>query len=247
MLYKHVLFKDLHDYIKKTDYFNGYTETEKAWVRKNLGILGEKDFQLLYNDQQIALINNEELKRLIDQKDLKIGHFYMIPYLEQYKLLLLAITNKEFSKNVLMFTDNPNSLLWEVKYDLEKVTYLKDENGNEANFDFKNIKINNRYTFQNINGSENSEHCFGNNLTQCTNVYFTGNSNNNFIIGNNVTFNIPVNNTIGTANDITINTDEIGLDNDLVKQFIKINNNYYLDYLDLETLTHQFYALDTVQ
>ena len=36
--YNHVLFKDLEDYVKKTDYLGGYTEREKSYIRANLGI-----------------------------------------------------------------------------------------------------------------------------------------------------------------------------------------------------------------
>lgn len=249
-LYKHILFKDLQHYIKRTDYFSGYTETEKAWIRKNLNIVGEKELQLLFNDQAITNLSKDQLQQLIIKENLKAGFLYSIPYLNKYKLIYMALSSNILSKNVILLTNNPNCLLWEVKGELDNIIYLKDENGNEANFDFKHIKVtiedNSYYVFQNEDGQENSSNCKGNNLTQCTNVIFTGKSNNNFIIGSNIIFKVPVSNIIGKAYDIIIDHDEIGLNNDTLKQFIQYNNNQYLDYLDLETLTHQFYVLDTL-
>jgi len=39
--YKHVLFKDLHDYIRKDTYLGGFTAVEQEWIRKNIGAVSE--------------------------------------------------------------------------------------------------------------------------------------------------------------------------------------------------------------
>jgi hypothetical protein len=43
MAYHPVLFKDLKGYLRRTDYFAGYTNTEKAWIRENLGLTSVED------------------------------------------------------------------------------------------------------------------------------------------------------------------------------------------------------------
>ena len=245
MLFKHVLFKDLRDYVKRTDYFSDYTETEKAWIRKNLNIVGEKELQLLFNENLVTGLNKDKVLELIKKENLKSGFLYVIPYLEKYKLILMAKSSTEFFKNVILITDDPNSPFWDVKSNLDEVVYLKDENGNEASFDFKNIKINGHYTFE-LNGKDCSNICKGNNLLFAKNCLFTGESNFNFIRGNNNQFKVPVSNLIGEANNLIIKNDEIGLNSDIIKQIIKFDNNYCIDYLDLETLTHQFYVVDTL-
>jgi hypothetical protein len=37
LMYKHVLFKDLYPYLRRTDYLGGFTSTEQAYIRKNIG------------------------------------------------------------------------------------------------------------------------------------------------------------------------------------------------------------------
>lgn len=109
MLFKHVLFKDLRDYVKRTDYFSDYTETEKAWIRKNLNIVGEKELQLLFNENLVTGLNKDKVLELIKKENLKSGFLYVIPYLEKYKLILMAKSSTEFFKNVILITDDPNS------------------------------------------------------------------------------------------------------------------------------------------
>ena len=71
--YKHVLFKDLHDYIRKDQYMSGFTAVEQAWIRKNIGAVSEQDavrtsFEVSY----------EDLRKLIVQKNLNPGSVYII-------------------------------------------------------------------------------------------------------------------------------------------------------------------------
>lgn len=240
-LYKHVLFKDLREYIRREDYMGGYTPTEKAWIRKNLDIEG--------SNESVKEVSYKDLIQLKETESLEPGYLYMIRYLDKYKILVMAYSSSEFIKNAILITDDLNSLLWEVLFDVEnnKVIYLKDENGNEANFDFKHIKITvfdeEGYMFYNELGEENSKNCFDNHFCNANNIRVFGSSNHNNISGNNILFKTQVNYLIGTINNKIINTEEIGLSDTSIKQTINLNNKQYIDYLDLETLTHQLYEL----
>lgn len=239
-LYKHVLFKDLKEYLRREDYMGGYTPIEQSWIRKNLGIESLSS--------TLEEITHEKLLDLISHNKLIPGKLYLIDYLENYKMIVIADSPNDFFKSSIMIAEN-NSTLWDVKFDVleNKVIYLRDENGNEANFDFKHIKVHifdeYVYVFSDENGNENSKNCKNNNLCQSNNVGFFGSSNNNLIKGSQVLFKVPVNNFNGELNDIKIESDEIGLSNETVKQTITFENKKYIDYLDLETLTHQFYEL----
>lgn len=224
-MYRHVLFKDLKEYLKRTDYFSGYTDIEKAWIKKNLDLNGS------YINSSVG-----QLRDLIKGNNLNPGCLYTISYLEKYTLVLLAISENKLSKSAILITDDENSLFWDIKYDLNqnKIVYMKDHLYNEAPYDFKFVnKV-----------FEDPESC-GNSIF-ATNIIIKGKSNNNKIYGNNIQINVPVCNLIGEANNIIINEDVIDLSSSLLKTIIKFENKYYIDYLDLETLTHQFYAVDTV-
>jgi hypothetical protein len=41
--FRHVCFADLEEYIKKDFYFDSYTKSEQALIRKNLGIMERED------------------------------------------------------------------------------------------------------------------------------------------------------------------------------------------------------------
>ena len=109
---------------------------------------------------------------------------------------------------------------------------MKDNNNNVANYDFKYVnKI-----FDN-NGSKN-------NYINATNIKLSGICCNNIISGNNIEIKVPISNLVGELNDIIIDEDELGiLNSNIQKVIIFIDNKYYIDYLDLETLTHQFYEI----
>ena len=121
-----------------------------------------------------------------------------------------------------------------IKYDISKdrIIYMKDNNNNVANYDFKYVnKI-----FDN-NGSKN-------NYINATNIKLSGICCNNIISGNNIEIKVPISNLVGELNDIIIDEDELGiLNSNIQKVIIFIDNKYYIDYLDLETLTHQFYEI----
>ena len=275
--YKHVLFKDLRDYIRKDSYLGGFTSIEQEWIRKNIGAVSEQDaVRTSFN------VSYEDLRKLIVNQQLNPGSVYIIndfqtiyssnvkndqgQYISYgkdiypskvYTLFTIAATNDKLFSNVQVLSDNPNSLKWIVQYDptqeilpdgtktFGKIIYMEDENMNRAAFDFKNVRVNfnnfSYYTFSTYTGEENSENCFNNNLCFGKLNVFFGSCNNNVIYGNCNCFTRPVNNLVGKLEGMRISN--IGLDDFSQKQIIQYNNKKYLDYLDNETLTHQFYEL----
>ena len=280
--YRHVLFKDLKPYLKRTDYLNGFTSTEQAYIRRNIGAASADDIKALTGKS--IPVTYEALKDLIANNELTVGAVYLITdfqtiyqstskdqnnkYItygkdinpsEVYQIAAIAITANQLLSTVSIISDDPSSIYWSVQYDPTqetlddgvktkgKITYLSDNNFNQACFDFKNILIehNNQlyHTFSDQNGDDNSDNCFNNNFCFTNNSILVGNCSNNCIYGDNVKFLVPVNNLSGELNDVCVNVDEIGLANETSKTTILYNNVYHIDYLDLETLTHQFYAL----
>lgn len=241
--HQHVLFKDLRNYMKCEDYLEGYTPLEQSWIRKNLGI--EERSQTDAIEQK----THEQIVNLINNNELKPGLLYTIKYLDNYQIIALAYSNKDFAKNVVMITDDPHCSLWDVKYDFDQneVIYLKDENGNEANFDFKNIKMNifdkEVYLFQDEDGNENSKNCKCNNLLNSENISFTGNSSYNIIQGNNVIFNTPINHLNGEIKNIEVNSNLSELSDNNIKYIINTNDKSYIEYTDLQTLTKKLHEL----
>ena len=280
--YRHALFKDLKPYLKRTDYLNGFTSTEQAYIRRNIGAASADDIKALTGKS--IPVTYEALKDLIANNELTVGAVYLITdfqtiyqstskdqnnkYItygkdinpsEVYQIAAIAITANQLLSTVSIISDDPSSIYWSVQYDPTqetlddgvktkgKITYLSDNNFNQACFDFKNILIehNNQlyHTFSDQNGDDNSDNCFNNNFCFTNNSILVGNCSNNCIYGDNVKFLVPVNNLSGELNDVCVNVDEIGLANETSKTTILYNNVYHIDYLDLETLTHQFYAL----
>lgn len=275
--YKHVLFKDLHDYIRKDTYLSGFTAVEQEWIRKNIGAVSEQDaVRTSFN------ISYEDLRKLIVQKDLNPGSVYIINNFQTiyssnvkntlgqyitygydiypskvYTIFAIAATYDKLFSNVQILSDDPKSLQWIVQYDptqetlpdgrmtMGKIIYLEDENMNRANFDFKNVRVNingyNYYTFSTYTGEENSKNCFNNNLCFGSLNLFFGSCNNNVIYGNRNCFTRPINNLVGRLSGLRVSN--TNLDDFSHKEVIQYNNKTYLDYLDNETLTHQFYEL----
>lgn len=280
--YRHVLFKDLKPYLKRTDYLNGFTSTEQAYIRRNIGAASADDIKAL-TGKSIPL-TYESLKDLIANNELVVGSIYLITDFQTiyqsniknannkfvtygknvnpskvYSIAAIAISSNQLLSTVSIISDDPSSIYWSVQYDPTeeilddgektkgKIIYLSDNNFNQACFDFKNILIDYNqqlyHTFSDENGNDNSENCFNNNFCFTNNSILVGNCSNNCIYGDNVKFLVPVNNLTGVLNDVCVNVDEIGLNNETGKSTILYNNVYHIDYLDLETLTHQFYAL----
>ena len=275
--YKHVLFKDLKPYLKKKDYLSGFTPTEQAFIRKNIGITEEfLQYQGSYKET-----THSDLLTSIESNNLTPGKVYIIKdfktiyssniknsqgqyisYGDQvvpstkYDIAVLAATNNKLFSGVQIISSDPYSIFWNANYDITpeilpdgvvtqgKITYLQDQNLNEASYDFKNVRKQynevNYYTFSTIEGLDNSNNCFRNNLTFTTGNIFIGNCSNNQIYGNDNIFLYPTYNCTNNYSNLLFNLD--GLDKSF-KQVIVYDNKYYLDYLDQDTLTHQFYEL----
>ena len=267
-LYQHVLFKDLQQYLRRDQYLDGYNEREKAYIRKNLGLddikastkateLPYNDLRLLIKDKQldpgsVYIIN--DFRTIYQSKEIQEGKYVSygktIHPSNVYQIVSVAATEDRLFPQVLILDHE----LWEVKYDatqqilddgqktMGRIYYLSDENNNTANYDFKNVLINTteglKYTFDK-NGQENSQNCSNNNITNCNNVIFLDDCKNNVIYGNNIVVKHKLANFVGTLENTTI---EAEFDDDTIKQSVLFNDKYYIDYLDLETLTHQFYA-----
>lgn len=280
--YRHVLFKDLKPYLLRTDYLNGYTSTEQRYIRKNIGAASAEELDVIAG----KAINTtyEDLESSISENSLVVGAVYLITdfqtiYSSQernakgeyitygsdinpsktYTIAAIAITSNKLLSAVSIISDDPDSIFWNVQYNVTKetlddgkttkgrITYLSDNNFNQAQFDFKNVLVNYNsklyHTFSNENGEDNSDNCYNNNLCFTKNSILIGNCSNNCIYGDNVKFLVPVNNLTGELSNVCVDKDEIDLSNETAKSTILYDGVYHIDYLDLETLTHQFYAL----
>lgn len=276
--FKHVLFKDLKPYLKRTDYLSGFTATEQAFIRQNIGALSQIELNMqLKND--VHKVTYDELVGLINKSALNPGQMYLITDYqtiysstqlnskgrlitwglninpsEVYKVLTTAYSNTALlpqafilDNNCIIEYDVNKEQLDDGVFTKGKIKYMLDSNRNQANFDFKNwkfIKDDNIYhLFSNTKGKDNSINCYYNNCCLLTNTVFIGKIENTFIKGDNNFINSDITNLFGELSNCTINSDEIGLANNTNKYIINLNSKYYIDYLDLETLTHQFYEL----
>ena len=162
---------DLSNYFKKKDLLGGLTSIEQAQVRRNLGIIdytgeGGQDtpieltyaqFWDKYNSSQLVTgasyaitdfqtiyssnVTNNAGQKITWGKDINPSQIY--------KLYVRALSKKEIDTRVIIAGKN-----WEVKYNPKretlpdgnmtkgKITFLVDDNGNMAFYDFKNIKFN---------------------------------------------------------------------------------------------------------
>lgn len=166
---RYACLSDLNNYFKKLDLLSGLTEIEKNQLRSNIGIMnytGEggqstpveisynalydlilhqtlvvgaryiiTDFQTIYTSN----LNNKETWGRSDSVNPSVT----------YQLLVVANTNKDLDKRAFILS-NPE---WIIEYDVNReilpdnkltkgrITYLKDENGNSAYYDFKNIRF----------------------------------------------------------------------------------------------------------
>ena len=280
--YRHVLFKDLKNYLSKRDYLSGFTPTEQAWIRKNIGAASADAVDAIKG--KAISVTYDELENKIENESLVVGAVYLITDFQTiyqsktlnsegkyvtfgsdihpskvYKIAAIAITSSSLLSTVSIISDDPTSIFWSVQYDVTKetlddgkttkgrITYLSDNNFNQARFDFKNVLIESGSRFYHAlsdkDGNDNSDQCFNNNLCFASDIILVGNCSNNCIYGNNVKFLVPVSNLTGELNDVYVYKDDIKLSNETAKTTILYNGVYYIDYLDLETLTHQFYAI----
>ena len=204
--FRHVCLKDLENYIKRDEYFSDFSDEEKAIIKKNLGITTSGEFSEY--DPIVHLLTYDTVLQLKESEELKVGHVYVIQDFQTiysdgsdgvmkgktYWLFLNPTSNTTFDPRVGIFCpedSNNNCSKWTVEYDIARsevatgkynkgtITYLKDQNNNEAFYDFKNIKFKKTldelkdfpktytkdtyfYTFDN-DGLDGSEHGWKNN------------------------------------------------------------------------------------
>ena len=204
--FRHVCLKDLENYIKRDEYFSDFSDEEKAIIKKNLGITTSGEFSEY--DPIVHLLTYDTVLQLKESEELKVGHVYVIQDFQTiysdgsdgvmkgktYWLFLHPTSKSTFDPRVGIFCpedSNNNCSKWTVEYDIARsevatgeynkgtITYLKDQNNNEAFYDFKNIKFKKTldelkdfpktytkdtyfYTFDN-DGLDGSEHGWKNN------------------------------------------------------------------------------------
>lgn len=126
-------------------------------VESDIAAIGEilSDIKLNIDSQldgySNTIYNNSSLKTLSSANELEVNKTYTMiydSYSNKFLITLLAINSSQFSPIVstqkiegdTYFADSSVDK-WEVKYDFENnvITYMKDEYGNEAPYDFKNI------------------------------------------------------------------------------------------------------------
>lgn len=279
-LYKHVLFKDLYPYLKKTDYLSGFSTTEQAYIRQNIGAIGQLEAAKLTKNG-LEETDYDNIQKLIRLNGLHPGRIYVItdyqtiyqsPNKNQegkyiswgldinpskiYSLITTAYNNNTLLPMAYIINDDSTCTL--VNYNVNQqvlddgvstkgsISYMLDQNRNQANFDFKNqliVKDKPYYLFSDINGNENSNNCYFNNCCRLSNTVFIGEIENTFIEGDNNFIKTSLKNVNGKLNNSVIALDEIGLSNETNKNIICLDGQYFIDYLDFETLTHQFYAI----
>lgn len=292
--FRHVCFADLEEYIKKDFYFDSYTKSEQALIRKNLGIMEREDIAE-YVDNYLKiyiLVTYDELCQLIENKELSTGHFYVITDFQtiytsntgevwgldshpsyKYQIIVEALTDSLLDDNAkILSSDFTKSLLWTVKYDWNseqlgdvstkgKITYLEDENGNSAYFDFKSIKYELTKDFLQTNlgittrDSVKEYKTFEASTTNvtlnkgCSNIIFFKSAND--VIVNSGSSNIYVNTQIKNTtiengtNDIVLKDSSI-FNTNMHKTVYNSTDGAVLSYMDKDTLTLQTYEIDSV-
>ncbi len=194
-----------------------------------------------------AIYSQYILKRLANSNKLEVNKTYTMKYdsyANKFLISLLAINSSQFSPIISTqkiegdtYFANSEVDKWEVKYDFDNnvITYMKDEYGNEAPYDFKNIiSPRTSYLFKHNNSDYSLSGKCVNNVVNSTfptvevindkstqidihcnyigcdssNVHII-NGNNNTVMNNNVDVYISGNNNqVGNNNnDILIKTD----------------------------------------
>ena len=270
---------DLKNYFKKSDLFAGLTELEQQEARKNLGIVDGA------NQSKLIEITYAELYSMILNNLLTIGAVYKITdfqtmYLinnivqssDIIPLIVIAITPNTLFQ--IAYIENKNLIIHysPTKTDVHQkgtITWMQDENGNSAFYDFKNIKFQKDsilyYTFSELqNGIVIDSSTFGNTKyniisQECTNNIFLGDTYNNLIqpgCSNNTFYKGCINSVIGyNSTDNTFNeavryisgtlSNKIFLTNDttlsttITKTIHKVNEATIVSFLDPITYSYQ--------
>lgn len=166
--YRHVCFKDLEGYFKKSDHLGGLSKSEKEAIRNNLEVPSLEEVTSKLGG--VVEGTYEEIKELADANQLNSFCVYLITDFQTiyksntnevwgldvepsktYQLVLNPISNHQFSKEIEIL-ENGVAKDWIVRYDFTQkiiegvktkgeIVYLHDENNNSAFYDFKNIKF----------------------------------------------------------------------------------------------------------
>ena len=188
-----------------------------------------------------------------------------------FSIIVQALTENTLNSDVkILSEDFPNSLLWEVKYDPTqeiinavetkgRILYLKDEHGNSAYYDFKNMQYRvpkkdllkvgietaqeyrDYYTFNST--AENVEISEGSTQNICiksaSGVKIGSGCKNNL-------FNSQIRNTtiLNGVSDSFVKHSIF--QEDVSKAIQNSSNNKVVSYIDGDTLTMQTYAIDNI-
>lgn len=253
-LNRHVTFKDLQNYFRKSEYFGDLTDDEKALVRENLGLSAGSIFSGTYN----------EILQMAKKEFLDLGATYIITDFRsiyetedeqifgtedseypstEYILILHPNSKSTFSPNVGIYNEADEKLIAE--YDITPVvfndastsrgtiTYLRDENRVEANYDFKNIRWARQGEYY---LTFNDEPASNVSLNGNNNVFLMGAENVN-LTGSNNTFYGKVSNCSGVLEGKDIEEDCLN------KQFMKLGEDQVQVYIDVDTQTPQIEKL----
>ena len=162
---------DLSNYFKKKDLLGGLTTLEQAQLRKNIGIIdyageGGQDVPIELNYAQFwALYSTSQLvtgasyaitdfqtiysSNTLNNAGQRITWGVDIYPSQVWKLYVRALSKNEIDRRITIAGKK-----WEVEYDPTKqvlsdgvttkgqITFLWDDNGNSAFYDFKNIRYN---------------------------------------------------------------------------------------------------------
>lgn len=166
--YRHVCFKDLDNYFKRSDYFGDLTEIELNQIRQNLNVPSRQEIDS--REGGIIIDTYEQIKKLSDSDSLNPDCIYVVNDFQTiyesntgevwgldlepstiYQLALQPISTSQFNKNIQVL-ENGIAKNWVVRYDFAQkeikqyktkgeIIYMQDENNNSAYYDFKNIKF----------------------------------------------------------------------------------------------------------
>lgn len=181
--YRHVCFKDLEGYFKKSDYLGGLSESEKKNIRNNLEVPSLEEVSSKLGG--VVEGTYEEIKELVDTNQLNSFCVYVITDFQTiyksntnevwglnvepskiYQLVLNPISKHQFSKEIEI-VENGVVKDWIVRYDFTQkiidgvktkgeIIFLQDENNNSAYYDFKNIKFEMHLTNSDVPALKNS-------------------------------------------------------------------------------------------
>lgn len=255
-LFRHVCFKDLENYFKISDYFSNLTKNEKSIIKQNLEI-----------DVSYCRDNHFSIKQRVQERRLIPGGIYIITdyqFLDEnyssdkYQIITRAVDYGMLDSKVTLVKNN-KIMDWEVRYNilegaLGTITYLKDQNGNSAYYDFKNKKV----FLESVGYIPTFSKLINGEYVECSNnvynVTLDKNSNNNLFIVENEYRNVLITNSSNNIFKQDIINTEVSISDAIIENIpvlstelpstiLTINNTPYLEYLDEETLTKQYVQL----